>query len=168
MPDWLEALLRVLAFVAAALVVGAIAFLVVRLIVGFVRALRMPEVEPDPTADWERVAAERLSDAVDSGLDQMASGSPGDAVIACWVALEAAAATAGISRLPAETPSEFTVRVLALGNVSGSALSELAELYREARFSSHRRNRVRPDQGPRGARPAARRAGGGPPDGSGG
>jgi hypothetical protein len=137
LPDWLVPLLKVLVYAGTTLVVGAIVFLLVRLLLRFLRALRMPEVEPDNTEDWERVATERLTQAVDSGLGALDSGSSADAIIACWVALEQAAATAGVARLPAETPSEFTVRVLALGNVSAADLDELAELYREARFSSH-------------------------------
>jgi hypothetical protein len=58
-------------------------------------------------------------------------------VIACWVALEEAAASAGVARDPWETPAEFTVRVLGVGGISEPQLVRLGELYREARYSTH-------------------------------
>jgi hypothetical protein len=67
----------------------------------------------------------------------MESGTATDAVIACWVALEDAAASAGVARQPSETPSEFTIRVLAVGGISAPELTRLSALYREARYSSH-------------------------------
>lgn len=137
LPDWLTISLKFLGMAIAAAVVCGLAYLILRLLFGFFRQLRLPEVEQDTTDDWERVATERLADAVDEGLSRMDSGRAVDAIVACWVALEQAAASAGVPREPAETPAEFTVRVLALGNVSADALTELAELYREARFSTH-------------------------------
>ena len=88
-------------------------------------------------AEWERVKAERLAEAVDTGLSRIDSGTATDAVIACWVALEEAAASAGVARDPSETPAEFTVRVLGVGGISEPQLNRLGELYREARYSTH-------------------------------
>jgi hypothetical protein len=81
--------------------------------------------------------AERLAEAVDEGLRAVERGTPSDAVIACWVGLEDAAEAAGVPRNEAETPAEFTVRVLALDEVSAPDLATLADLYREARYSAH-------------------------------
>lgn len=81
--------------------------------------------------------AERLAEAVDRGIRAVERGTPADAVIACWVGLEDAAAAAGVARTAAETPAEFTVRVLAVDGVSATDLATLADLYREARYSSH-------------------------------
>ena len=58
-------------------------------------------------------------------------------MIACWVALEEAAASAGVARHASETPAEFTVRVLGVGGISEPELLRLAQLYREARYSTH-------------------------------
>ena len=106
------------------------------LIYRVLRRVQLPTtVEADP--DWERIAAQKLAEAVDTGLAGIESGRATDAVIACWVALEEAAASAGVAREPAETPAEFTVRVLGVGGISEPHLIRLGELYREARFSTH-------------------------------
>jgi hypothetical protein len=85
----------------------------------------------------ERIRDERLVDAVETGLVRVESGTPTDAVIACWVALEQAAAAIDVPRRPAETAAEFTARVFGVSKVSQADLHTLAELYREARYSTH-------------------------------
>lgn len=89
------------------------------------------DVEPSPGA------TELLTEAVDKGFAVVDRGTPSDAVIACWVALEDAAAAAGVARNPSETAAEFTVRVLAVDGVSAPDLATLGDLYREARYSTH-------------------------------
>jgi Domain of unknown function (DUF4129) len=132
MPDWLKALWQALIY----LVMAAIALSLGLLIYRILRKVELPQAE---TADveWERVKAERLAEAVDSSLSRIDSGDATDAVIACWVALEETAASAGVGREPSETPAEFTVRVLGIGGVSEPQLVRLGELYREARYSTH-------------------------------
>jgi hypothetical protein len=66
-----------------------------------------------------------------------AHADPGDAVVAAWLALEEAAHDSGLDRNPAETPAEFTVRVLAATGADARATTELLELYHGARFSRH-------------------------------
>jgi hypothetical protein len=100
------------------------------------RQVELPVTERSDT-DWERVKVDRLADAVESGLAAVDSGTATDGVIACWVALERAAASAGVGRQESETPAEFTVRVLGVGGVSEPELLRLAQLYREARYSTH-------------------------------
>jgi hypothetical protein len=87
--------------------------------------------------DPEQPPDEQLIEAVETGLAAIDRGTPNDAVIACWVALEDAAAAAGVARDASETAAEFTVRVLALNGVSAADLHTLADLYREARYSDH-------------------------------
>jgi hypothetical protein len=108
----------------------------VRLIYRIARKVELPQAEA-VDAEWERVKAERLAEAVDTGLSRIDSGTPTDAVIACWVALEEASASAGVARDPSETPAEFTVRVLGVGGISEPQLDRLGQLYREARYSTH-------------------------------
>ncbi len=91
-------------------------------------------------------AAEDLDAAAEATGSQarrraLASGSPRNAVVACWAALEDAAAAAGLDHDPAETSAEFTQRVLSRWNVDAPTIAELAELYRIARFS-----RTEPDE----------------------
>jgi hypothetical protein len=133
LPAWLSALWQAAAYTVATL----LALFLLRALYRMLRQVRLPVGEDNSASDWERVKADRLADAVETGLDAVGSGTATDAVIACWVALEDAAAAAGAARAPAETPSEFTVRVLGVGGISEPELSRLAELYREARYSSH-------------------------------
>ncbi|WP_256841237.1 DUF4129 domain-containing protein [Ornithinimicrobium cryptoxanthini] len=67
----------------------------------------------------------------------LAEGEPRNVVVRCWVALEDAAASSGLERNPAETAAEFTRRFLGTWDVDEATTRELAELYREARFSRH-------------------------------
>ncbi|MFF0269273.1 DUF4129 domain-containing protein [Kribbella sp. NPDC004536] len=131
-PSWLLSMWQTLIY----LIVAAIVVLIVLVIVRIVRRVRLPQREPDDN-EWERVKAERLAEAVDTGLAQIDTGTATDAVVACWVALEEAAASAGVPRDPSETPAEFTVRVLGVGGISEPELIRLGELYREARYSTH-------------------------------
>jgi hypothetical protein len=131
-PDWVKALWQALFYTVAALVVLLLATLLYRLL----RKVKLPEAE-DKDTDWERVKVDRLAEAVESGLAAVDSGTATDAVIACWVALEDAAASAGVARAESETPAEFTVRVLGVGGISEPELLRLAALYREARYSTH-------------------------------
>lgn len=132
MPEWVRALWQ--AFVW--LVIAAVAFLIGLVIYRIIRKVELPKAEPEDF-DWERAKADRLAEAVDTGLARIDSGRATDAVIACWVALEEAAASAGVARDPSETPAEFIVRVLGIGGISERQLVRLGELYREARYSTH-------------------------------
>ena len=61
---------------------------------------------------------------------------PTDAVLAAWVALEGAAAGSGLPRHPADTPTEFTARVLTATGADANAVTRLLALYHRARFSA--------------------------------
>ena len=143
MPEWLKALWQALVY----LVIAAIALFLGRWIYRIIRKVELPQAEM-ADAEWERVKAERLAEAVDTGLSRIDSGTATDAVIACWVALEEAAASAGVARDPSETPAEFTVRVLGVGGISEPQLNRLGELYREARYSTHGSIRSGAHRGP--------------------
>jgi Domain of unknown function (DUF4129) len=90
------------------------------------------EIETAP-ADVRRTVA----DIVDEVLVQIERGQTRDSIIACWIRLEEVAAGVGIARRPSETAGELTERVLAAQRVDADALTRLADLYREARFSTH-------------------------------
>lgn len=132
MPAWLKALWQAVVYLALAAVVVFLGLAIYRIL----RRVRLPQAEPEE-AGWERMKSARLAEAVDTGLAQLDSGTATDAVVACWVALENAAASAGVPRDPSETPAEFTVRVLGVGGISEPQLIRLGELYREARYSTH-------------------------------
>jgi MFS family permease len=87
---------------------------------------------------------EALRQAVTSAQELLREATdPNDAIIQAWQALEGAAATSGVSRNPAATPTEFTGAVLAATTVDAGAVQELLHLYHRARFSSRG---VTPDQ----------------------
>ena len=108
------------------------------------RLARMIEAGAPTSTAQERI--DELSDDLDLLLQAtsdaartqaLAEGEPRNVVVRCWVALEDAAASSGLTRDPAETAAEFTQRFLGVWDVDEVLTQELAELYREARFSRH-------------------------------
>jgi Domain of unknown function (DUF4129) len=101
-------------------------------------ALRRAAVPDHDTYDAFLDAAHReLITATQDQLDGLLHGEPRNAIVACWIALEDAVERTGVARDPAETPTEFTERIVAQLTVEGRAAENLADLYREARFSKH-------------------------------
>ena len=90
------------------------------------------DVLPDVAALWAAVTRE-----AGAALDTMPEGSPRNAIVRCWLRLEDSVAEAGLPREPWETSAEFTLHVLKALDVDPRAISALARLYREARFSAH-------------------------------
>jgi hypothetical protein len=131
-PSWVQFLWQAVFYTAVTILV----LLLLRALYRMLNKVELPT--PERSGDeWERLKVDRLADAVESGLAAVDSGTATDGVIACWVALEGAAASAGVGRQSSETPAEFTVRVLGVGGVSEPELLRLAQLYREARYSTH-------------------------------
>ena len=60
---------------------------------------------------------------------------PTQAIVAAWLALEEAAASAGVTRVPSQTPTEFTLAVLDRTDADDDAAHRLLDLYLRARFS---------------------------------
>lgn len=88
------------------------------------------------TALGDDVDLPQLQDAVTRALAHLdGHPRPRDAVVAAWVALEEAAARAGTSRDPAQTPTEFTTSVLAATPAPPPAVTRLRTLYQRARFT---------------------------------
>jgi hypothetical protein len=100
-----------------------------------VRHRAPPHADEDAAPDLTRT----LRAAVDEALDELGSGGPvADAIIACWLRLQAASSDAGIAPVASDTAEEAIERVFAVRTVRPAPLRALAELYREARFSGHR------------------------------
>ena len=102
---------------------------------------------------WQR-RPQRLPDQVQAGgpldtlpevllegavarMEELETGTPTDAIVACWVRLEEEVAAAGMKQDRSRTSTEVVARVLGQYAVDADALAELAALYREARFSDH-------------------------------
>jgi hypothetical protein len=115
--------------------------LIVRLVPGMhLPRVRRPAVEQ--TEDLPSIRPDEVASQVTATLDDtIAAFRQGDrqrAVIACWIRLEQIAEAAGFARQRSETSSELADRWLARLPLSREPLLTLAELYREARYSSHR------------------------------
>ena len=136
--------LRTIAFVVELATLCLVLFLLFRLAQWLREAYdarRRRDERPDEVAfDVIEVpgllAREILHDA-EAQRRVLLAGAPGNAIIQCWERFEAQAAAAGVSRQVWETSSEFTLRLLDLVAAEDRAVSRLAGLYREARFSEH-------------------------------
>jgi hypothetical protein len=100
--------------------------------------LRWRRPDPDDTS------FEALPDVAGAVIDDAAAqraelrrGAPRNAIVQCWLRLERAVERAGLERDDADTPAEFTARVLRHYAVDPGAIDALSTLYREARFSTH-------------------------------
>jgi hypothetical protein len=98
-----------------------------------------PEPPLDVTVDVLPTVGvtEALEQGADARLAAIAGGSPRNGIVACWLLVEEAIAEAGLPRLPWETSTEFTVRVLHRLDIDPRSIGTLSRLYREARFSEH-------------------------------
>lgn len=105
---------------------------------------RAKRKKPTPTAyvdfdvldDPEPLIEEMREDA-DEQYELLLGGHPRNAIVACWDRFEEQAERVNASRLPWETSSEFTLRLLEAVSADSAAVSRLESLYREARFSEH-------------------------------
>ncbi|WP_183095927.1 DUF4129 domain-containing protein [Nocardioides stalactiti] len=89
------------------------------------------EPAPDETVE------DGLLGAIDAGATAIGEGSPRNAIVAAWVRLEQAVVGDHFPHRPEETPSELVERAVASYRLDVEAISRLAALYREARFSAH-------------------------------
>lgn len=114
-----------------------VALLIVALVVrALVRLLR-----GDPLTAKDEVQAPILPDVLLAGVREsearLDAGTSNDAIIAAWLTLERTAAAVGLDDDAARTPAELVTSVLEQWTVDRDAITELAALYREARFSAH-------------------------------
>jgi hypothetical protein len=97
---------------------------------GLVTSAAEPVTEPEPDAPV-------LRRGIDQALALLQNErNPGNAVIRAWLGLEESAADAGIVRRSAETPTEFTSRVMSRVLSDDRAITTLLGLYLRARFGA--------------------------------
>lgn len=133
LPKWVSVVVQLVALLAAIV----LAVLVLRAL--WHRRPRLSWRTAAADADFDvlpDIARSLRADAADQRA-ALANGAPRNAVVECWLRLEAVVATAGLPRHPADTSTEFTSRVLVAYAVDRAAILELSALYREARFSTH-------------------------------
>jgi len=143
-PAWQDAL----AFALELLTLGVALFLVVRLLGRLEKAWRQRRKRPRRGAAAEDVefevvgSARQVTEAITEDAQEQrtlleVTGEPRNAIVECWHRFELQAGRAGAERRVWQTTSEFVLGVLDLVGADQGAVSELAELYREARFSDH-------------------------------
>lgn len=82
--------------------------------------------------------AEELAAALEESLDDLRDeADPRRAVIGAYARMERIFAARGLPRRPAETPLEFTARVLTGLEASAASVARLADLFERAKFSRH-------------------------------
>ena len=120
----------------AVMVVGVLAlWLIGRSLLRMTRRLGEP-IEAAPEEHWPEPSTEMV-DAVEEGLTGLAAGPVDEVIVACWVRLEEAAEAAGAGRRPTETSAELATRVLDELHAPASAIEDLLDRYRQARYSHH-------------------------------
>jgi Domain of unknown function (DUF4129) len=90
------------------------------------------DVLDDPTPLVEEMQRDATAQ-----FELLLGGKPRNAIVAAWDRFEEQAERVGSARKPWETSSEFTLRLLEVVSAAPAAVSRLAALYREARFSEH-------------------------------
>jgi hypothetical protein len=143
-PAWQDAL----AFVLELLTLGVALYLFVRLLGRLEQAWRQHRRRrrrgpPEEDVEFEVVgSARQVTEAIAEDAEEQrtlleVTGEPRNAIVACWHRFELQAERAGAQRRVWQTTSEFVLGALDLVGADRGAVSELAELYREARFSDH-------------------------------
>jgi hypothetical protein len=100
---------------------------------------RRPEHLPEQAAGTATIDTlpEVLLEGAGARMDELETGTPTNAIVACWVRLEEEVAAAGLREDRSRTSAEVVATVLGSYAVDAEPLAELAALYREARFSDH-------------------------------
>ena len=143
-PGWLG----VVAFALEVLTLSVVLFLVVRLLDKLrrmrVRRIRRRRGDGRPQrVDFEvlgsaaQVAEAMAGDADEQRAELALEGEPRNAIVAVWHRFEQQAVRAGVERRAWQTTAEFVLGVLDRVGADRGAVSRLADLYREARFSDH-------------------------------
>jgi hypothetical protein len=143
-PGWQYAV----AFGLELLTIGVVLFLAGRLLGRLRRAWtarrrrRRREGEPEEVEFEVLGSAHQVTEAITEDAEEQRTlleveGEPRNAIVACWHRFEQQAQRAGVERRAWQTTSEFVLGLLDLVGADQGAVAELAELYREARFSDH-------------------------------
>jgi len=141
-PAWLGTL----AWIVEILTLGVVAFLLLRLARKLgqlwrfrTRRRRAPpeDVEFEVLGSAAHATEVIEADAGEQRAGLVETGEPRNAIVECWHRFEVQALRAGVERQPWQTTSEFVLGLLDLVGADRGAVTRLAALYREARFSDH-------------------------------
>jgi hypothetical protein len=125
------------------LLLAGLVVLIVVLVIRLVPGFRVPDQPPDdaelpPSGMDGRRLGEQASRTVQQALAGLRRGDREQAIINCWLRLQELVHAVGYRSSEWQTSSELVASWQRVLPFSQPALAELAELYREARFSSHR------------------------------
>ncbi|MBR7835463.1 DUF4129 domain-containing protein [Actinospica durhamensis] len=131
-------LLMIVGITVGVLIIAIVLYFVVRM-------LRMQH--PQPIQGYALPSQEMVDDAdleraMLAGRDAL-EGEARAAIIACYAAMEQSLEAAGVPLLSSDSPADLLARAAAGGLIEGGAPARLAELFREARFSTHPMNDAR-------------------------
>jgi len=97
-------------------------------------AAEEPAAQPEPAEPSAPVLRRGLRQAIE---DLETEREPHDAIVKAWLGLQDAAADAGVRRRAAETPTEFTRRILGRVPADKGAVDALLGRYLHVRFGDH-------------------------------
>lgn len=129
-----------LSIIAAALGLVALIWLIVGVVPRLSYRRRRPSRAPpedEAVPELAEYPSEELNRTFATALTAVAIGDANRAIVACWIRLEQIAEDCGYVRLPSETSTELVTKWLGATSLPTGPLGELAQLYREARYSGH-------------------------------
>ncbi|MEO7286411.1 MAG: DUF4129 domain-containing protein [Jatrophihabitantaceae bacterium] len=136
---FLWGLIRLLGLIGLALLVLLVVAMVITLVPRIkLRKRRTVVVEPVQFASADSSLGSEVSATFAAALAGLRRGDRERAIIECWLRLEQLAESAGYPARAWQTSSEQVSWWLSVLPLPERELAELAELYREARYSNHR------------------------------
>ena len=98
----------------------------------------MPIVPPAEPAPTDEPAAPVVAQGIERAIQLLDEArEPHDAIVKAWLGLQDAASSSGVRRRPAETPAEYTARIVTRFGADREAAATLLALYQGVRFGSH-------------------------------
>lgn len=131
-----EAVVAVIVWGLKLAIVGIVATVLFLIIREFLRRERPDAAEQGGVGRIDTLP-EVLLEGASARIEGLENGTPTNAIVACWVQLEAEVAAAGLRQDSSRTSTEVVATVLREYEVDEAALRDLAALFREARFSAH-------------------------------
>lgn len=98
------------------------------------QTIEEPVFDRDPEPDPAPAVARGIARALQV-LDE--PREPHDAIVEAWLGLQEAAADSGVRRRAAETPAEYTTRIIGRIGADSDATETLLRLYQDVRFGGH-------------------------------